>query len=163
MPKTSEFLDICYFKSPICVLEILATKDAVCEINFVKDYQKVAVKNEILNLCLAELDAYFNGTLQNFRTPVRLYGTLFMQKIYAQLLKIPYATTITYKELAQNAGFKNAFRAAGTANAKNKIPIIIPCHRVVSVCGLGGYSGFGGVKTKQFLLNLEKSFLNQNS
>lgn len=163
MSQNGEFLDVCYFKSPICVLEILATKDAVCEINFVKDYQKVAVKNEVLKLCLDELDAYFHGTLQNFNTPVKLYGTPFMQKIYTQLLKIPYATTITYKELAKNAGFKNAFRAAGSANAKNKIPIIIPCHRVVSVSGLGGYSGFGGIKTKQFLLNLEKRFLNQNS
>lgn len=145
-----------YFNSPIGVLELVCENDLICELNFVKEIAKVNVNNDILKLALNELELYFSGNLQKFSIPLKFHGTEFEREIYNQLLEIPYGTTITYARLAKNAGHERAFRAAGSANAKNKIPIIIPCHRVVSSNGLGGYSGMGGIQTKKFLIDFER-------
>ena len=69
------------------------------------------------------------------------------------MVKIPYGKTLSYSELAQKSGSKLAYRAVGTACGKNPLPLIIPCHRVTAVNGLGGFGG--GLHTKRFLLNLE--------
>ncbi|OGI16649.1 MAG: hypothetical protein A2287_06575 [Candidatus Melainabacteria bacterium RIFOXYA12_FULL_32_12] len=83
-----------------------------------------------------------------------LIGSEFQRKVWNELAKIPYGKTISYKQLANNIGNPNASRAVGNANSKNPIPVIFPCHRVInSDGGLGGFSG--GVKIKEFLLNLE--------
>ncbi len=82
----------------------------------------------------------------------------FQEKVYAKLIKVALGKTITYKELGLKAGYKNASRAVGTAMAKNKVVLFIPCHRVVQLSGgLGNYSGYGGAKTKKFLLDFEKN------
>lgn len=82
----------------------------------------------------------------------------FQKKIYTKLVRIPPGNTITYKDLGQKAGYENASRAVGTAMAKNKLVLFIPCHRVVqSSGGLGNYSGFGGSKTKRMILDFEES------
>ena len=84
----------------------------------------------------------------------KLNGTKFQVKVWKELLKIPSGETRTYKEIAMIAGSPKAIRAAGSANAKNPIPIVIPCHRVLGSGGqLGGYGG--GLNRKNFLLNLE--------
>ncbi|MDO5046810.1 methylated-DNA--[protein]-cysteine S-methyltransferase [Campylobacter sp.] len=148
-----------YFKSPIGILEICANDGKICALNFVDKFIKTEVKDENLKLCLKELDEYFKGNLREFKTKLEISGTPFQKSVYEALLKIPYGKTITYAQLAKNINRQKACRAVGSANGKNKIPIIIPCHRVVAASSLGGYSGGEGLKTKEFLLNLEKENL----
>jgi methylated-DNA-[protein]-cysteine S-methyltransferase len=86
--------------------------------------------------------------------PMFLHGTEFQQKVWLELMKIPYGEAISYKELARRVGLKQGFQAVGGANGKNPIPIIIPCHRVIMSDGsLGGFRG--GLKIKKYLLELE--------
>lgn len=152
-------MEFAYLKSPVGVLQIVADSFAVYEINLVGELKKVNVTNAILKLCLDELYGYFSLNLKEFKTPIKFSGTDFSKRVYSELLKIPYGTSITYKELAKRVGKPLAYRAVANANAKNKIPIIVPCHRVVATNGLGGYSGFNGVDTKRFLLDLESGNL----
>ena len=148
-----------YFDSPIGVLEICGDESGVCELNFVREFIKTDVTDANLKLCLSELERYFKGELKIFTTRLNISGTAFQKSVYENLLKIPYGETITYAQLAQMTGAERAYRAAGSANAKNKIPIIIPCHRVVATNGLGGYSGGDGLATKIWLLEHERANL----
>src|SRR5580658_10604514 len=100
-----------------------------------------------------QLDAYFAGKLVNFDLPLRPAGSAFEQRVWAAMQVIPYGETRCYGDLA--AGIGSAPRAVGGACGKNPIPIVIPCHRVLGKGWLGGYSGSGGLKTKQALLALE--------
>ena len=149
-------MEIAYFNSPIGILEICGDENGLCELNFVNEFRKTEIKDQNLKLCLKELEKYFKGELKNFTTKLNIQGTEFQKSVYKNLLKIPYGKTVTYGELAKMINKPKAFRAAGSANAKNKIPVIIPCHRVVASNGLGGYSGGEGLKTKIWLLEHEK-------
>jgi methylated-DNA-[protein]-cysteine S-methyltransferase len=86
--------------------------------------------------------------------PLAPAGTVYRQKVWAALRAIPAGQTRTYIDIAKVAG--GSPRSVGGANSKNPIPIFIPCHRVVAVAGLGGYSGGDGLETKQRLLDLER-------
>lgn len=142
-----------YLKSPIGILEIICEDNLVSNINFVKQEKDFINPNDpTLQLCLKELKEYFAGNLKKFSVKAKVDGSEFSKEVYRQLLGIEFGDVITYAELARRAKRERAFRAAGTANGKNKIPIIIPCHRVVSANGLGGYSGGDGIKTKLWLL-----------
>ena len=103
-----------------------------------------------------ELEQFFKGTLQEFKTPLNLTGTPFQNRVWEELLKIPYGKTISYAELAVRIGKPSAFRAVANANGANKLAIVIPCHRVIYADGgLGGYSG--GLARKPQLLTIEAS------
>jgi methylated-DNA-[protein]-cysteine S-methyltransferase len=103
---------------------------------------------------LSQLDRYFNGSLTRFSLDYFLTGTLFQQRVWRELAKVPYGTTISYGELARRTGNARAARAVGMANAKNPLPIVIPCHRVIGKNGT--LTGFGGgLDVKQKLLALE--------
>ncbi|GBQ82253.1 O6-methylguanine-DNA methyltransferase [Gluconacetobacter johannae DSM 13595] len=100
------------------------------------------------------LDAYFDGGADPFADlPLAPYGTAYQQRVWQVLRAIPAGQTRTYRDIAQVAG--GSPRSVGQANSVNPIPILIPCHRVVAVQGLGGYSGDGGLDDKLFLLGLE--------
>jgi len=116
-------------------------------------------QNSIIKETIKQLDEYFLGERKNFELPIKLNGTNFQQKIWKNLQKIPYGTTVSYKQLAEASGNAKACRAAGMANNKNPIAIIIPCHRVIGSNGqLTGYAG--GLKLKEELLELEKHYAN---
>ncbi len=100
-----------------------------------------------------QLQAYFDGALQNFDLPLALAGTPYRQRVWQALAAIPYGETRTYQQIAVLAG--GSPRSVGGANGANPLPIIIPCHRVVATTGIGGYSGGEGIPTKMFLLGLE--------
>ena len=101
-----------------------------------------------------QLKAYFAGALSEFDLPVSPEGTTFQLKVWAALEEIPYGETISYMELARRVSKPGAVRAAGLANGKNPLPIVVPCHRVVGSDGsMTGYSG--GLSTKEFLLTHE--------
>jgi AraC family transcriptional regulator of adaptative response/methylated-DNA-[protein]-cysteine methyltransferase len=102
-----------------------------------------------------ELAGYFAGTLRSFSVSLLYPGTPFQQRVWEQLLLVPYGETRSYQYLAAAVGNPAAVRAVGRANGLNRIAILIPCHRIVNKNGnLGGYGG--GMRRKQFLLNLEQ-------
>jgi methylated-DNA-[protein]-cysteine S-methyltransferase len=100
-----------------------------------------------------QLAAYFAGALERFELPLAPHGTAFERRVWAALTEIPYGETVTYGELARELGSHP--RAVGSANARNPISIIVPCHRVVGANGsLTGYAG--GLDTKRRLLDHER-------
>jgi len=113
--------------------------------------------NALLRTARDQLDAYFDGQLQDFDLPLAPVGTPFDRRVWRGMCAIPYGATQTYGELA--ARVDGIARAVGVACGRNPIPIIIPCHRVLAGDGLGGYSGNGGVETKIALLRLEGALL----
>lgn len=103
-----------------------------------------------------ELQEYFSGKRIKFETPLAVSGTDFQKKAWTALTKIPYGKTWSYSDQAKKMGKEKAVRAVGSANGKNKISIMIPCHRVIAKDG--GLAGFGGgLSKKKWLLNLESS------
>ena len=143
-----------YFKAGFINLEIYGDENGISEIKFVNFYKNLSTNNENLKLCIDELNRYFKGDLKNFSVKLNITGTKFEKNVYNALLKIPYGEVRTYKEIAKSINHPKAYRAVGNANSKNKIPIIVPCHRVVSNSGIGGYSG--GINIKKNLLKIEK-------
>lgn len=114
--------------------------------------------NDILELVKKELALYFAGKLKNFTIPLRLLGTIFQEKTWNALTKVPYGTTFNYAQLAAGIGNKDAFRAVANANSANKIAIVVPCHRIIKSDGdLCGYAG--GIERKQWLIDHEKQNL----
>jgi len=99
------------------------------------------------------LDHYFDGEALPFTLPLRPYGTPYRQRVWARLMQIGHGDTVTYSAMALEVG--GSARSVGGAVGANPIPVIIPCHRVVSTAGIGGYSGDGGLEDKRFLLHLE--------
>ena len=102
----------------------------------------------------AQLREYFAGRRTEFDLPIETEGTAFQKRVWKGLQAIPYGETISYVELARRIGNPKAMRAVGSANGRNQIPIVIPCHRVIAADGtLGGFGG--GLDVKQRLLDLE--------
>jgi methylated-DNA-[protein]-cysteine S-methyltransferase len=101
-----------------------------------------------------QLDAYFAGELEAFDLPLAPLGTPFQQRVWDELTRIPYAETISYKQLALRLGDQKLVRAVGLANGRNPLSIVIPCHRVIGADGsLVGYGG--GLERKRWLLDHE--------
>ena len=103
-----------------------------------------------------QLAEYFSGTRRDFDLPIEVPGSAFQERVWTELRLIPYGETISYRQLAERVGAPNAYRAVGMANGSNRVPIVVPCHRVVAANGgLGGYGG--GLAAKRRLLDLEAS------
>ena len=128
-------------------------------LNFVRCRGVVTITENptITTPILQEVSAYLQGDRQHFSTPIDWTGmTPFQVKVRQAVIDIPYGRTAAYGQVAANLGKPDAARAVGRANATNPIPLVIPCHRLVGADGsLRGYGGAGGVKTKQWLLDLE--------
>ena len=105
-----------------------------------------------------QLNAYFQRRLKKFDIPVHIEGSEFSLKVFKEMSKIPYGKTKSYKQIAEKIKEPKSARAVGRVSGSNKIPIIIPCHRIVGSNGeLVGYSGGGGLLFKSYLQLLEKS------
>jgi len=145
-----------HYLSPFGWLEIVATDDAITALRLVPlPKQTTTSPHKVIQQCCRELDEYFARKRRHFDVKVSFQGTDFQNKIWKKLQEIPYGKTISYAALAQSAGHPKACRAAGSANGKNPIAIIVPCHRVIASNGsLGGYAY--GLKMKKALLDLEK-------
>jgi len=110
--------------------------------------------NENLRDSSEQIHQYFYEKRKIFNVKVQISMPPFYQKVLNEVKKIPYGEVRTYKEIAAKAGNPRAYRATGSANAKNILPVIIPCHRVIGNDGnLGGYGG--GLKIKKYLLKME--------
>ncbi len=115
-----------------------------------------AAAQRVLATTRKQLAEYFSGKRTSFSVPLDVHGTEFQIESWKALGRIPYGTTISYGEQAQSIGNPKAYRAVGSANGRNPIPIIVPCHRVIAADGsLGGYGL--GLKMKQQLLDLEEN------
>lgn len=153
MPQENDFFD--YLDSPIGSLKITANAEAITSLIFSEETEETKNPNPITNLAIKQLKEYFKHLRTEFSIPLAPEGTAFQQKVWQALQTISYGTTSTYKEIAIKIGNPKAVRAVGSANGKNPIAIIIPCHRVIQTGGnLGGYAG--GIEKKQWLLKHEK-------
>lgn len=110
--------------------------------------------SEVIEETIKQLDAYFANERKTFDIPLLMVGTEFQKSVWEGLIKIPYGTTASYRELSKRIGNEKAVRAVASANGANAISILIPCHRIIGADGsLTGYAG--GLPTKQKLLDLE--------
>ena len=145
------------YKSPIGNLYLTHYKDYITSISFQSNYSISTDKEpEIIKEAKKELDEYFNLKRKIFDIPIAIYGSDFQYKVWIETYKIPFGEIETYSNIAKKISnsFGSIFRAVGSAEGKNKIPIIIPCHRVVSKdLKLTGYAG--GIEKKEYLLKLE--------
>ncbi|NHZ87131.1 MAG: methylated-DNA--[protein]-cysteine S-methyltransferase [Planctomycetia bacterium] len=106
-----------------------------------------------------QLTEYFDGKRKHFTIKTKIKISQFYKKSLAEVAKVPYGETTSYSQIAKKLNNPKAARAVGSANARNPLPIIIPCHRIVANNGqLGGYGG--GIKMKKYLLKFEKENLN---
>jgi AraC family transcriptional regulator of adaptative response/methylated-DNA-[protein]-cysteine methyltransferase len=174
-PRKSRDLDcilLAWQKSPLGPLVAGATAEGVCLLEFsdrrMLETQLATLRklfnapalpgvNRHLRQLAMELEAYFAGKLRDFSVPIVSPGSMFQERVWHELRRIPYGQTRSYEEMAVAAGVPGGQRSVGRANGQNRIAIVIPCHRVVRKDGhLGGYGG--GLRRKQFLLSLEKGF-----
>lgn len=136
-----------YFDSPLGEIEIASSQTELLSLTFTTVNNKTITKQPVLYSQINEkvkqqLTAYFNKELTQFDLPLKPAGTEFQKKVWNELMKIPFGTTITYLSLAKKLDDPDAIRAVAAANGKNPIAIIIPCHRVIGADGkLVGYSG----------------------
>ena len=158
--------EFCFVNSPIGVLELEAESNFISRIKFregdslqlFKEIKKVG-ESPTLTEASKQIDEYFNGTRKLFEIPFRLNVPPFYRKVLLEVQKVKYGDVASYGKIAQMAGSNRAARVVGKANAKNPLPIIIPCHRIISSNGnVGGYSG--GLDRKIFLLDHESSLSN---
>ena len=112
-------------------------------------------ENDIVRKLKVQMAEYFEGKRQKFSIPLKLIGTEFQLKVWSELMLVPYGETRSYLEHAESLGDVKAIRAVASANGRNKIAILVPCHRIIGSDGsLTGYAG--GIEKKRFLLNLER-------
>jgi len=146
------------YSSKIGEIYIAGEKDFITDVGFGSIDHKIN-ETEIIHKTYIQLDEYFNGKRKSFDIPLRIEGTPFQEAVWHVLLTIPYGETRSYKDTAEQIGRPNACRAVGNANNKNKISIIIPCHRVIGANGsLAGYGG--GLEIKKKLLEIERKYQN---
>ncbi|MGG1661605.1 methylated-DNA--[protein]-cysteine S-methyltransferase [Brevibacillus sp. NRS-1366] len=151
------------YPSPIGVLEIIGTDDAISSIMFAEHTLPQAPEErancpQVFWDCYQQLDDYFKGTRREFSFPVSMAGTSFQKTVWHTLTTIPFGQTASYSFLAKTIGNEKAVRAVGNANGKNRLSIVVPCHRIVGANGsLTGYAG--GLWRKEWLLEHEKQFV----
>jgi methylated-DNA-[protein]-cysteine S-methyltransferase len=145
------------YTSPIGPIRLCADDDALRELTFGPGAD-TGTRSPLLAATCAQLDEYFAGTRTEFDVPLRLSGSPWEQRVWAELQTIPYGETAGYGELAARLGVPTAARAVGSANGRNPISIVVPCHRVIGSTGkLTGYAW--GVQRKAALLDLERGAL----
>ena len=143
-----------YIDSPMGPVKINATSSGICQVLFT-DTIETAAPSQLTTLAAKQLQAYFDGTLQQFSLPLAANGTAFQRQVWQALCTVPFAATCSYADIARQIDNKKAVRAVGAANGRNPIAIIVPCHRVIGANGtLTGYAG--GLDKKAWLLKHEQ-------
>jgi len=151
-----------YYQSPVGLLRISGTPDFISEVHFMNEApESISAKEEpppMLIQCVEQLIQYFNGQRRVFELPLNQPGTPFQQQTWNLLTGIPFGKTISYLQLAIKTGDPKATRAVASANGRNNIAIIVPCHRVIgSNRELIGYGG--GLWRKKWLLEHETKIM----
>ena len=150
------------FSSPVGELFLVAEDDALVQVWFEGSSDRPGPHSgwtrggRTLDEARRQLEEYFAGRRRSFDLALAPRGTPFQARVWSQLRRIPFGETLSYGELAGRVGNPRASRAVGTANGRNPIPIVIPCHRVIGRDG--SLTGFGGgIDRKRLLLELERS------
>lgn len=154
-------MDVIYIQTPIGTAKIIGDADGISEISILSE-EKISKKipNE-LKECVAQLQHYFDGQRIDFTFKLNPKGTDFQQKVWQELLNIPFGKTMTYLDLSKKVGDIKAIRAVASANGRNPLWIVVPCHRVVGTDGsLTGYAG--GLWQKKWLLEHESPYKQQS-
>ncbi len=162
-------IKISYYNCEVGKLILGSFEEKLCLVDFHDRQKRLQIDHRIKSILQSEyvesssliiektkeqLVEYFHGTRQQFDIPRLMLGTDFQKSVWSALEKVPYGTTATYLEIAQQIGNKKAVRAVANTNGANALGIIIPCHRVISSDGsLGGYAG--GDSAKKRLLDIE--------
>lgn len=155
-----------YYKTPIGIAKIIGDKNGIQSVSVLNED---AISSELLNTkipeclqdCVLQLEEYFNGKRASFNLTVNPKGTSFQKKVWKALLEIPYGKTKSYLEQSKFLGDVKAIRAVASANGKNPLWIVIPCHRVIGSDGsLTGYAG--GIWRKKWLLAHESPVKQQS-
>ena len=148
-----------YLLSPhLGLIEIIATNKAIISVNYVKKELLPIKKNALTQACTKQLGEFLNEERKKFTLELEFSGTQFQMKVWKALLKIPFAETRSYSDIATQISHTKAVRAVGNTNRINPISIIIPCHRVIGKNNtLTGYNG--GLDKKLWLLKHEKNQL----
>ena len=149
-----------FLQSPVGVIEIEETENHISSVRITDNNpQQKSDTSPLLQKAIAQLNEYFAGKRKDFDLPLKQVGTPFQHKAWEYLSSIPYGETVSYKTEAMAVSSEKACRAVGSANGKNDIAIIVPCHRVINEGGkLGGYAY--GLEVKKKLLDLEKRHKN---
>ena len=156
-----------YYQSPVGILKIVIKAGFINEIIFLDKEEEAVFIEEFISKedkdafekCKIQFDEYFAGKRKFFDLPVKQAGTAFQQRVWNELIKIPFGKTLSYLQLSQKIGNVKSIRAVGTANGRNNLSIVVPCHRVIGSDGsLTGYAG--GLWRKQWLLEHENKYAN---
>ncbi len=152
------------YDSPIGTLELVSDDEAVISIMFTDQNETLSIPEvvpQVLQNCYEQIHEYFQGKRQEFTFPYLLNGTPFQKTVWNALIGVSYSQTVSYQDIAHAIKNEKAIRAVGNANGKNKLSIVIPCHRIIGSNGkLTGYAG--GLWRKEWLLNHEKNFVVKN-
>ena len=149
-------------KTPLGFTKIIGDENGISSIHVFDEEQKVSKKIPThLQNPISQLNEYFEGNRTNFDFKLNPKGTVFQQKVWQELYKIPFGKTMSYKELSIKLGDVKAIRAVANANGKNPLWIVVPCHRVIGSDGsLTGYAG--GLWRKKWLLDHENPVKQQS-
>lgn len=143
-----------YYSSPVGSIKVCGSDNGVTSVGFVDSEGESTGNHACVKNCLVQLEEYFAGKRHNFTVRLDPGGTSFQKRVWLALQSITYGTTTSYLILSETLGDTKAIRAVGSANGRNPIAIIIPCHRVIGSDGsLTGYAG--GLWRKQWLLEHE--------
>lgn len=144
-----------YIKSPLGTTEIIGDENGIAVISVLDAEKEISTEiPDVLKVAVIELQDYFEGKRNDFTFKLNPKGTEFQQKVWQELLNIPFGKTMSYLELSKKLGDVKAIRAVASANGKNPLWIVVPCHRVIGTDGsLTGYAG--GLWRKKWLLEHE--------
>ena len=156
-------METAYINSPLGITKIIGDENGIAVIS-VSDVGSNEVSSEIptvLKEAVSQLEEYFEGKRTDFNLKLNPQGTEFQRKVWKALLEIPYGKTISYMDQTKKLGDIKAIRAVASANGKNPLWIVVPCHRVIGTDGsLTGYAG--GLWRKKWLLELENPTTQQS-
>jgi methylated-DNA-[protein]-cysteine S-methyltransferase len=148
-----------YYKTEIGMIVVTGTEEGVMTLDFTDEkISEIPKIPACLKKCITQIGEYFEGKRKIFSVPLLMKGTDFQKKVWKELTKIPFGEKVSYKDIATTIGNEDACRAVGSANGKNPVSIIIPCHRVIGTNGkLTGYGG--GLWRKEWLLKHEANLV----
>jgi len=148
-------MPVAYFRTPVGIARITEEDGFIASVSIRdEEYEIAPASTPLLRAAIDELNEYFAGTRKQFTFPIKQEGSEFQQQVWGELIQIPYGTTITYAQQSNQMNNPLAIRAIASANGRNNLWVVVPCHRVIGSNGsLTGYAG--GIWRKKWLLEHE--------
>lgn len=154
-------METCFINSPLGITKIVGDENGIAEISVLSEGKISETIPTELQKAVSQLQEYFEGNRQDFNFKLNPKGTDFQQRVWQELRNIPFGKTMSYMDLSKKLGDVKAIRAVASANGKNPLWIVVPCHRVIGTDGsLTGYAG--GLWRKKWLLEHETPSLQQS-